>query len=143
MADKRRLPVLGNQGPNDPGELPEERSPAAWVMLGVLAVFTVLVPLAMIVMAIAKGAPSPGFFVVASVLCVGLSAYAGGYLVGRFGNAGPFGGAVSGALAGLLMWALSRAALGVVIVPLTAAFAHFGARAGKNGRKPGDKIAAG
>ncbi len=137
------MPVLGNQGPPEPGELPEERSPVAWMMLGVFAVFVVLVPLAMLAMALSKGSTSPAFLVVLSVVCVGVSAFAGGYLVGRFGNAGPWGGAVSGVLAGLVMWALSRVALGGVIVPLTAAFAHFGARAGRNGRKPSDTLAAG
>ncbi|MBL8717595.1 MAG: hypothetical protein JNL79_16535 [Myxococcales bacterium] len=143
MADgKRRLPVLGGGAP-EPGELPEERSRGAWIILGALAVFAVLVPLAMLAMAMVKamGQPGPGVLIAVSVVSVSASSFAGGYLVGRFGaKAGPREGGLAGALAGLVMWGLSRTPLGVVILPVTAAAASLGARVGVRSRKPGDTL---
>jgi len=140
---KRRLPVLGGGGSPDPGELPEERSRGAWVILGALAVFAVLVPVAMLAMAMVKamGAPSPLVLVVLSVASVGLSSFAGGYLVGRFGaRAGPREGGLAGALAGLVMWGLSRAPLGGVILLVTVTAGVLGARVGVRSREPGDTL---
>jgi tRNA-(ms[2]io[6]A)-hydroxylase len=139
---KRRLPVLGG-GPPDPGDLPEERPRGAWIVLGALAVFAVLVPLAMVTLAAlrAMNVVGAGGLAVASLACVAASSAVGGYLVGRFGaKAGPREGALAGALAGVVMWALSRTPLGALILPVTVGAAWLGARRGRRARQPGDTL---
>src|SRR5258708_2570148 len=70
---------------------PSERSPWAWVLLGAFANFAVLVPLAMLTMALLKGIYSrstdrPVWLVVLAIVCLCISSVAGGWLVGRFGG---------------------------------------------------------
>ena len=120
-----------------------DRSPWAWVLLGVCANFAVLVPLAMLMMSMLKtiyqrGDHSRAWIAVAAVLCLCLSSTFGGYLVGRFGGkATPREGLYSGLLSGAIMWALSRAPMGFVIIAWTGPFAYLGAWLGRRARKPG------
>ena len=150
MPEKKRvsLPVLGSSG-SSPGELPPTRGRGAWVVLGALTVFAVLVPAMMLAATIVRSGshddtPPPLAWVAsAAVVVVLVSSFAGGYVVGRFGGAaGPREGALAGALAGLALWALSRMAVGGVMLALTTPVAWAGARWGRRSRQPGDSIGA-
>jgi len=161
MADDKKkrvsLPVVGQGGRStlgdvDTGEgVPTARAPGAWILLGALATFALLLPLLYVVTAIVGaiyrapvGAPQTLLpAAIGGVLSVGAGAFAGGYIVGRFGGrAGTREGALAGVLAGLVMWAMSRMLLGVVIVLVTWTAGYLGARIGKRSRKPGDSIGA-
>ncbi len=159
MADepKKRvsLPVVGQprraiDDVADPGA-PTAKAPAAWILLGAMATFAVMMPLVYVVAATLGaiyrapiGAPQTVLpTAILSGVTVALSSFAGGYLVGRFGGrAGPREGALAGLLTGLVLWALSRLLLGGVLVVLTVPAAYFGARFGRRSRKPGDSIGA-
>lgn len=159
MADepKKRvsLPVVGQprraiDDVDDPGA-PTAKAPAAWILLGAMATFALMMPLVYLVAATLGalyrapiGAPQTVVpTAILSAVTVGVSAFAGGYIVGRFGGrAGPREGALAGLLTGLVLWALSRMLLGVVLVAITAPAAYFGARFGRRSRKPGDSIGA-
>jgi hypothetical protein len=151
------LPVVGNSGRSqlgsvDTGEgVPTARAPGAWIILGALATFALMLPLLYVITALLGavyrapiGAPQTLLpAAIGGVLSVGAGAYAGGYIVGRFGGrAGTREGALAGILAGVVMWAMSRMLLGVVIVFVTWISAYLGARIGKRSRKPGDNIGA-
>jgi len=130
----------------------EGRSPGAWVLLGTFAVFTILVPLAMTVMMLLRNFGGPiGFrtLLVASITCLCISCFGGGYLVGRFGGPSrPKHAAWTGALAGLVMWGLTiatgasnlggRSLYGAVVLLLTVPAAWLGGVRGRRSRKPGD-----
>lgn len=156
--DKKKrvsLPVVGQprraiDDVEDPGA-PTARAPAAWILLGSMASFAVMMPLVYLVAATLGAiyrapAGAPQTVVPTAILSgvtVAVSAFCGGYIVGRFGGkATPREGALSGALTGLVLWALSRLLLGVVLVLLTVPAAYFGARFGRRSRKPGDSIGA-
>ena len=120
----------------------DERSPAAWVALGVMAIFVVVVPLAMLVFAALRAlpfSPSAGaglaLTVILSALTPAISSAAGGWLVGRFGpdDRGRVA-ALAGLGAGLVMWALSRTPMGFVIVLVTTPAAWMVGRIGARGR---------
>ena len=123
---------------------PSERSPWAWVLLGAFANFAVLVPLAMLTMALLKGIYSRGtdrplWLVVVAIVCLCISSIGGGYLVGRFGGrARALEGMYSGIAAGLVMWGLSRTPMGFVILAWTAPAAYLGGWLGRRSRKSGD-----
>ncbi len=154
------LPVVGqSQRPLDgvdTGEGVPTRSPAAWVLLGALATFAVLLPLSMVAMALLKaayasrgdaGAIDAGPIAIVSIVCVGISSAAGGWIVGRFGGkAGAREGALSGLVAGLVMAGLGALGaplyLSLVILVVTIPTAWLGARRGRATRKPGDSIGA-
>jgi putative membrane protein (TIGR04086 family) len=131
----------------------EARSPLAWVLLGAFGNFTILVPLAMVAMALLRklsgGQPRWVPLLVTSIVCLCISSFGGGYLVGRFGGRSrPREGMLTGALAGLVMWALSvltggttlgaRVLLGAVILVITVPAAWLGGRQGYRSRKDGD-----
>src|SRR5687767_2891458 len=160
MDEKKKrvsLPVVGQPsrstlGSVDTGEgVPTARAPGAWILLGALATFALMLPLLYIVTALLGaiyrapvGAPETLLpAAIGGVLSVGAGAFAGGYIVGRFGGrAGPREGALAGVLAGVVMWAMSRMLLGVVIVFVTWTAGYLGARIGKRSRQPGDSIGA-
>lgn len=155
VAPKKRvsLPVVGDgaggktllQQAQLGDDLATERSDTAWIGLGVLAIFVVLIPLAMLAMAALKwiygaspldGAGAVGALVVISILTVAISSTLGAFIVGRFGpRIGGAHGAILGALAGALMWGISRAWLGVVILVVTVPAAALGARLGRRARR--------
>lgn len=158
MADepkKKRvaLPVIGQpkraiDDVEDPGA-PTAKAPAAWILLGAMATFALMMPLVYLVAATLGAiyrAPIGAAQTVIptailSALTVALSAFAGGYIVGRFGGrAGPREGAMAGLLTGLVLWALSRLLLGGVLILVTVPAGYFGARFGRRSRKPGDSI---
>lgn len=155
------LPVVGqSQRPLDgvdTGEgIPSARAPAAWILLGALATFAVLIPLSMLAMALLKaiyasradsGSIDAGPIAIVSILCVSIASAAGGWIVGRFGGkAGPREGALSGVVAGLVMAGLGALGapvyLSLVILVVTVPTAWLGARRGRATRKPGDSIGA-
>jgi tRNA-(ms[2]io[6]A)-hydroxylase len=158
MTDKRRvsLPVVGQPrravDDADLGEnLPKTRAPAAWILLGALAVLATLMPLGYAAVGLVEAIyhapfgspPTRRAVVTAAVLVVALSSWAGGWIVGRFGGrAGAREGALAGALAGLAFWAMTRMPVGFVLVMLTTPLAWLGARFGRRTRKPGDSIGA-
>jgi hypothetical protein len=157
MADppKKRvsLPVVGEGSKKtllDQAELGDDeagtRGVWSWVFLGVMAVFVVLVPLAMLAMAVLKRAyatsdsPPVAPLVVVSIAAIGSSCFLGGWLVGRFGPRMTARlGAATGVLTGLVLWALTRTLLGGVIVVVTAPFTALGAHVGRRGRRGGPK----
>jgi hypothetical protein len=120
--EKRRLPVL-NSAPHD--EPDEERPPWHWSAIGVVAIFVVWLPLAYVANGVvaralregASAATSAPVRVVAvmigsNVLAFGVAAFAGGFIVARFGaKAGRREATVSGFAAGAIAWALSFASL--------------------------------
>lgn len=158
MSDKKRvsLPVVGQPrravDDADLGDqVPEARAPAAWILLGALAVLATLMPLGYAAVGLVEaiyGAPfgsakTMRAVVVASILVVAIAAWTGGWIVGRFGGrAGPREGALAGALAGAVFWAMTRMPIGFVLVVLTTPLAWLGARFGRRTRKPGDSIGA-
>ena len=129
----------------DDGE--STRGPWSWVLLGVMAIFVVLVPLGMLMMAVLRrvyaelDAPPLASLVVASILAIAIASLAGGWLVGRFGPrvTGSFG-AATGALAGVVLWALSRLLLGAIVLLLTTPIAAFGAHLGRKQRRNPSRI---
>lgn len=140
---KVSLPVIGSQQPA-PGELPPNRSPAAWVLLGALTHFAVLLPLALLAMPLLRTFVERGSMVAivaSAVVLIGASALCAGYVVGRFGT-GVRDGALSGGLAALVLWAISRSPTGFVIAAVTVPLAWLGARWGRASRKPGDTISS-
>ncbi|MBI2391963.1 MAG: hypothetical protein HYV09_20395 [Deltaproteobacteria bacterium] len=131
--------------------LPKARAPGAWILLGGLSVFAVLMPLMYLAIALIGaiyrapvGAPQTVLPAgVAGAIVVAVSATCGGFIVGRFGGkAGPREGALAGLLTGLVLWALTRMPIGAVVLALTVPFAFVGARWGRRTRKPGDSIGA-
>jgi hypothetical protein len=156
---KRRLPVLPSTSPSDE----EERPPWHWSGIGLVAIFLAWLPLAAMGNVIVKrmlGASDPGAapaevparvrvsIVVVSALGFVVAAFAGGYLVGRFGGkAGPKQAGLSGLAAALLAWAIALAQPGgggsvliwmmvlVVMSGLGGSMALLGGRAGLRGRR--------
>jgi multisubunit Na+/H+ antiporter MnhB subunit len=98
---KRRLPVL--KAPMEEGSEDPVRPPWQWVGFGTVAIFAVWLPLSWLATAVAaRLGTTPGGQLAGVVLLavsLGLSALAGGYLVGRWGAAGV--GVREAALAGL------------------------------------------
>ncbi len=152
---KVSLPVVGAGAKKtflEQAELGDEeagtRSPAAWVLLGAMATFVVLVPEAMLatwaLTAIyRRGAEASAGtnelpflpFVLVSIASVVLASLAGGALIGRFGPKITVRmGALVGALVGVVLWALSRTVLGVVVLPVTLSMAALGVVLGRRGR---------
>ncbi|HEY4013494.1 MAG TPA: hypothetical protein VGM06_09165 [Polyangiaceae bacterium] len=148
---KRHLPLLQ---PARAAEEDRPRSPWQWVGFGAAAIFTVWVPLSILAVAAssrlvaAATDPAGQRKAVVLALCVyaldlALGAFAGGYLVGRWGPSGV--GVREGAKAGLgatialavLAWAMLGATpndsvlAGLVVVAVVApCMAAWGARAG-------------
>lgn len=153
MADEKKkrvsLPVHGQRQPKraiddveDPGA-PTARAPAAWILLGALAMFAIFMPLAYVAIGMlgALETHTVAPTAIATAVCVAIAAFGGGYIVGRFGgHARAREGALSGALLGLVLWAMTRMLLGVVVLAITTPAAFFGARFGRRSRKPGDSI---
>ena len=146
------LPVVTSQGRDagkktllDQAELGDDettRGPWSWVILGAMAIFVALVPLSMLVMAILRRvyasteSPPVAPLVAASVAAIALSCFAGGFLVGRFGpRMTATLGAATGALSGVVLWALSRAALGGLVLLVATPFAALGAHLGRKRRR--------
>ncbi|MBX3228726.1 MAG: hypothetical protein KIT84_08745 [Labilithrix sp.] len=162
MAERRRLPVLQNDPPPSEGTgEDEERPPWHWAGFGVVAIFAAWLPLSFIGGAISQrltaGVTSEALaqagdlerawlmLLIAAPTIVGLpiAAFAGGYIVGRFGT-GPGAriGAVSGAVVAIVAALLSRSLLTplVLVVSLfvvgtiAIGFAALGGRAGAKRR---------
>ncbi len=148
------LPVIRSSlGGIDLGEdAPSARAPGSWIMLGALATFAFVMPLALIVSGVlgsvyrsGGGAlgTSPIPIAIGAVISLFIGAFGGGYIVGRFGGrAGAREGGLAGALAGLVFWAMSRMLAGIAILVVTWPAAYLGGRIGKRSRKPGDTIGA-
>jgi hypothetical protein len=134
---------------------PDDRAPAAWIGLGAMMTFALMVPLAMAAMALLRaiyaGAEgqrvNPVPLYVLSFAVPAISALGGGFLIGRFGpRVGPKGGALSGLIAGVGMFTIAmvgevRAGHGalaglsaLVIVLVTAPSSWLGARLGRLGK---------
>lgn len=133
---------LGTEGP-------AAKSAGGWIILGALSTFAFLTPLAMLAMAALRGVfenPAAtksgwGALVAVGIGVVAISAFGGGYVVGRFGlKCTPRDGALAGALAGLAMWGFSQLPTGIAILAVTVPAAYFGARRGRRARQPGDTM---
>jgi len=134
MADEKKrvsLPVL-----RETPEGEEERPASSWVVLGAAAIVLILVPLMGVASTIAekfqaKTAP----MVVAAIACMSIASLAGGWLAGRFGRGFlPRHGAAAGAIAGAVLWAMSRTPFGFVLLAVTTPVAALGARLGRRAR---------
>lgn len=169
MAERRRLPVLQNTPPSPAAEEDEARPPWHWVGFGTVAIFAAWLPLAYvggalsarvmtarfgpnasrdaIELALASMASSERARLMAivalpGILALGLAAFAGGIVVGRFGSGtGAREAAVAGGttalIASILAWTgPSLAALfGLVVTFAVAiAFAAWGGRLGASRR---------
>lgn len=161
--EKRHLPIVPAQGSSEPEEPP--RPPWHWVGFGVVAIFGAWLPLAWIAARVVRGwlerrfpgAASPeelaasfadmpagerasvvAMLAVPHVLALALAAFAGGYLVGRWGEgttrrepalAGLFAGIVACVLT---FGALSGFSFAPLVVPLVAApIAFVGGNVGR------------
>lgn len=145
---KVSLPVLGAGAKKtflEQAEIGDEeagnRSPTAWVFLGAMATFVVLVPLSMLTTwaldALFHHPSDLPFvpFVAASITAIAIAQVAGAALVGRFGPKITVRmGALVGAIVGVVLWGLSRTALGVVVLPLTVPMGALGVALGRRGR---------
>lgn len=125
------------------GEGTATRSGASWVVLGALSTFAILVPLAMVAVAIARGADTIVPLAVLSITAFVVASFAGGFVIGRFGpGTGPREGAWSGALAGIVMALLAARGLGraawiaFVVLLVTIPASAFGAARGRSSRGP-------
>jgi hypothetical protein len=150
--EKKRvsLPVVGDGAKKtllEQAELGDDaegsRGSWSWVLLGAMAIFVVLVPLAMLVMAALRRAfegresPPVAPLVIASVAAIALSSFAGGWLVGRFGPRMTARlGAATGALSGIVLWGLSKTWIGGIVLVVTTPFAALGAHLGRRQRTP-------
>jgi hypothetical protein len=162
---KRRLPLIPSQSPT--GEPPEEeRPPWHWSGIGAVATFLVWLPLAAVAAKLGAriadrategGASMPlgARLGVIALQLVGflIAAFAGGYLVGRFGGkAGSREAAVGGFVAAAVAWALAAASpaqgpgagtwavLLAVLGGIGATTGFFGGRVGLRGRPPIERI---
>jgi hypothetical protein len=139
MAEKRRLTVLKSDGA--PQE--EPRPPWQWVGFGVLMVFTAWLPLAYVAELVkTRVAPSVAGALAFATVPLGAGAFAGGFLVGRFGKpAGAREALVAGLAAASIAIAVASAAGGFVatsllVAPLGALFAWTGGAYGVKKRGP-------
>ncbi len=120
MAGKRRLPLLQAQKPDDgPEGDAEPRPPWHWVGFGAVAIFTAWLPLSAVAGALAaRVAATPGAdderhagvgatIVAMHAIALAVGSFAGGFVVGRWGDDGV--GVRHAALAGL---AAALAAIG-------------------------------
>jgi hypothetical protein len=131
---------------------PDDGAPAAWIGLGAMMTFALMVPLSMLGLALMKALVRPDADPRASIVplfvlsfaATALSSFGGGFLVARFGpRVGPKAGALSGLIAGVGMMTISivgevRAGHGflaglsaIVIVLVTTPSAWLGARLGR------------
>ncbi len=134
---------------------PDDRAPAAWIGLGAMMTFALMVPLAMLAMSLLRslyaGAEgqrvNPVPLYVLSFAVPAISAFGGGFMIARFGpRVGPKGGALAGLIAGTGMLTIAmvgevRAGHGllaglsaVVILLVTTPSSWLGARLGRFGK---------
>ena len=160
-APKRRLPVIGSSPPEEPEV---ERPPWHWSAIGAAAIFLAWLPLAALAAWLTSGmlgragvdgtAPAPVelrlrlLMIAVHVFAFGLACFAGGYLVGRFGDkAGVKEATVAGFVAAAVAWALAAAQPGqaspgalawililVAVAVLGTGVAHVGGRYGRRWR---------
>jgi hypothetical protein len=161
VAEKKRLPVLRAPASGGGEDDAEERPGWQWVGFGTVGIFVVWLPLAFAAQWLSRGAlagylsESPeatqaklanlprgewarvvAWMVVPHVTSLAIAAWAGGYLVGRYGpKLGPREAAITGVAAGLVavMLALGNGfSPALLIVPLVAAlFAAWGGHVGR------------
>jgi hypothetical protein len=131
--DKKRvsLPVVRDAPDDD-----EERPASSWVLLGAAAIVLFLVPMMGAAATIAEKFQAKTMAtVVAAIACLALASIAGGWLAGRFGRGVlPRHGAAAGAIAGVVLWAMSRTAFGFALLAVTVPVAALGARLGRRAR---------
>jgi hypothetical protein len=134
MADEKKrvsLPVV-----RDPPEEEEERPASSWVVLAAVAIVLFLIPMMGAASTIAQKFQAKTIStIVAAIVCLIVSSLAGGWLAGRFGRGVlPRHGAVAGAIAGAVLWAMSRTPFGFVLFAITVPMAAIGAHWGRSGR---------
>ena len=168
MAERRRLPVISNTPPTEDEE--DERPPWHWVGFGTVAIFAAWLPLAYVggaisakVMAARFGADASkeaidlalramsgderarlmATVALPSLLGLAIAAFAGGFVVGRFGSGtgvreAAYSGVLTAVVAILMAWAgptVGTLIASVVTAFVAIAFAAWGARVGV-GRRP-------
>ena len=134
MADEKKrvsLPVV-----REPADAEEERPASSWVIFGAVAIVLFLVPLMGVASTIAEKFQAKTIStVIAAVVCLAISSIAGGWLAGRFGRGVlPRHGAAAGAIAGVVLWAMSRTPFGFVLLAVTVPVTALGARLGRRAR---------
>jgi hypothetical protein len=151
MDAKRRLPLVPSAGDADADP---ERAPWQWVGFGTVTIFVVWLPLsaaasggaAALVRALSPASSDVDvfswampLFVGLSALALGVAAFVGGFVVGRWGGRGvgvrqaALSGLVAAAVAVIASWTIYGIVLSALVIVLVAlAFAALG---GKLGRK--------
>lgn len=163
MAERRRLPVLSNNAPTPAETAPpdaEQRPPWHWAGFGVVAIFAAWLPLSYVGGAISKRLVAQvdlehfsnlstaeqaklGLMVgLPTMIGLAVAAFAGGFVVGRFGTGpGLRVAAVSGAVTALIVTVLSWVGFsgavlisGLILFALATGFAALGGRVGEKRR---------
>jgi tRNA-(ms[2]io[6]A)-hydroxylase len=165
MAERRRLPVIQTRGTDEEGE---DRPPWHWIGFGTVAIFAAWLPLAYLAGVVARHAVEPYIGAASSeseylaryaalapgdrfrlaaiqwiphALAFAIAAFAGGFLVGRFGKGTrPREAAAAGAATALVALTIAAgggigsvaagAVMVVVVGALAVAFAAWGGRLG-------------
>jgi len=155
VSAKRRLPVLQSPGGGDSAGEPE-RAAWQWVSFGAGAIFVAWLPLSAIGLALAARMArhwqldDPAQLVRAGIaiatiyaLAIAIGAFAGGFIVGRWGNANV--GALQAALAGLVAATVATVLSGVsfgfaprslLVVVVAAPMSALGGALGRRARTP-------
>ncbi len=167
MAERRRLPVIQNEPKESPGEEENEepRPPWHWVGFGTVAILAVWLALAYVAGAVARSIMQSRFgkdaseeqiqiamaamdanerarlmatIAIPNVLALALAAFAGGFIVGRFGTGtGPReaarAGAVVACIVSIVAWRGVTAASIIALVVILAVAMGFAAWGGKFG----------
>ena len=171
MAERRRLPVIQNEPKEAPEEEEESeaRPPWHWVGFGTIAILAVWLALAYVAGAITRGMMQSRFgkdaseeqvqlamaamdanerarlmatIAIPNVLALAIAAFAGGFIVGRFGSGtGPKEAARSGAVVALIVsivaWrgvSISSFVALVVVLAVAMGFAFWGGKFGVSKR---------
>ncbi len=148
MQPKRRLPVLKDVADDEP-----VRPAWQWIVFGTLAIFVVWLPIAAVTMAmlmhLGRGAGGGGLeqapLLRAAVFAAGLAAaaFAGGYLIGRWGPGGvgtreaALAGLAAAGIASALAWGVAGVAGVLVTAGIAVPAAALGGRSGFRRRTPG------
>jgi hypothetical protein len=153
MDAKRRLPVVSSgDGAADP-----KRAPWQWVGFGTVAIFVVWLPLSAaaslgasaLVRAVRPTTPSSDVFLLTlpvfvglSVLALGLAAFVGGFVVGRWGDRDVsvreaiLAGLVAVAVAIVVSWvSFGFSASALLVAPIPIPFAALGGKLGLRSRR--------
>lgn len=163
--ERRHLPLAPEpRATGDGGEPPAPRPAWHWVAFGAVIVFAAWLPLALVAEKVAEALASRALggavtqqevaaqvvalhggararllvaLVLPHAIALASAAFGGGWVIGRYGDAGPLEAALAGTVVGVLSVLLACTSAGgswalAVVVILAAAFAALGGAAGRN-----------